>query len=144
MVGGELGMYVAVWVVVVFVFFKDTASTEIYTYCHTLSLHDALPIWWVTKMIEQPKSSCSRSRRPTICTSSVASSAVVGRSEEHTSELQSLMRNSYAVFCLKQTHPQSIDNTAALSVRPIVTHKMTRGLLSSHGYSTYRRHESSE
>src|SRR3546814_9695727 len=24
-----------------------------------------------------------------------------GRSEEHTSELQSLMRNSYAVFCLK-------------------------------------------
>src|SRR3546814_3566903 len=28
------------------------------------------------------------------------------RSEEHTSELQSLMRNSYAVFCLKKT----IDN----------------------------------
>src|SRR3546814_6978729 len=26
-----------------------------------------------------------------------------GRSEEHTSELQSLMRTSYAVFCLKQT-----------------------------------------
>src|SRR3546814_1532248 len=26
----------------------------------------------------------------------------VTRSEEHTSELQSLMRNSYAVFCLKQ------------------------------------------
>src|SRR3546814_12786157 len=28
--------------------------------------------------------------------------AVGGRSEEHTSELQSLMRNSYAVFCLKK------------------------------------------
>src|SRR3546814_7626459 len=28
--------------------------------------------------------------------------AVVMRSEEHTSELQSLMRNSYAVFCLKK------------------------------------------
>src|SRR3546814_6721749 len=27
---------------------------------------------------------------------------VCGRSEEHTSELQSLMRNSYAVFCLKK------------------------------------------
>src|SRR3546814_1178517 len=26
------------------------------------------------------------------------------RSEEHTSELQSLMRISYAVFCLKKTH----------------------------------------
>src|SRR3546814_3824694 len=28
---------------------------------------------------------------------------LVARSEEHTSELQSLMRNSYAVFCLKKT-----------------------------------------
>src|SRR3546814_2778851 len=27
------------------------------------------------------------------------------RSEEHTSELQSLMRISYAVFCLKKTKP---------------------------------------
>src|SRR3546814_1790891 len=27
---------------------------------------------------------------------------IVGRSEEHTSELQSLMRISYAVFCLKK------------------------------------------
>src|SRR3546814_7346104 len=32
----------------------------------------------------------------------VARAAVVGRSEEHTSELQSLMRISYAVFCLKK------------------------------------------
>src|SRR3546814_1679920 len=30
--------------------------------------------------------------------------AVDLRSEEHTSELQSLMRISYAVFCLKKTH----------------------------------------
>src|SRR3546814_1868019 len=28
--------------------------------------------------------------------------ATMKRSEEHTSELQSLMRNSYAVFCLKK------------------------------------------
>src|SRR3546814_2953214 len=28
----------------------------------------------------------------------------LGRSEEHTSELQSLMRISYAVFCLKKQH----------------------------------------
>src|SRR3546814_6351391 len=27
---------------------------------------------------------------------------ILSRSEEHTSELQSLMRNSYAVFCLKK------------------------------------------
>src|SRR3546814_2938949 len=32
---------------------------------------------------------------------SVFSASVVKRSEEHTSELQSLMRISYAVFCLK-------------------------------------------
>src|SRR3546814_6806305 len=30
----------------------------------------------------------------------------VGRSEEHTSELQSLMRISYAVFCLKKKQTQ--------------------------------------
>src|SRR3546814_8620714 len=30
-----------------------------------------------------------------------------GRSEEHTSELQSLMRISYAVFCLKKTNNQT-------------------------------------
>src|SRR3546814_2764522 len=34
-----------------------------------------------------------------------------GRSEEHTSELQSLMRISYAVFCLKNTKKQSIKST---------------------------------
>src|SRR3546814_1798522 len=32
----------------------------------------------------------------------VADADVRGRSEEHTSELQSLMRISYAVFCLKK------------------------------------------
>src|SRR3546814_5858796 len=30
------------------------------------------------------------------------------RSEEHTSELQSLMRNSYAVFCLKKKNKHTI------------------------------------
>src|SRR3546814_6798372 len=33
---------------------------------------------------------------------------VWGRSEEHTSELQSLMRISYAVFCLKKKNPQPL------------------------------------
>src|SRR3546814_2115955 len=32
----------------------------------------------------------------------VVHTADIGRSEEHTSELQSLMRTSYAVFCLKK------------------------------------------
>src|SRR3546814_2414268 len=43
-------------------------------------------------------------RRATAQTSSkdVEGKQVVLRSEEHTSELQSLMRSSYAVFCLKK------------------------------------------
>src|SRR3546814_3445431 len=45
--------------------------------------------------------------RTTDSTASIASSCFQpssssGRSEEHTSELQSLMRISYAVFCLKK------------------------------------------
>src|SRR3546814_4270220 len=33
-----------------------------------------------------------------------------GRSEEHTSELQSLMRISYAVFCLKKKNTEKSDS----------------------------------
>src|SRR3546814_3743208 len=38
------------------------------------------------------------------------------RSEEHTSELQSLMRNSYAVFCLKKKKylKQTLDNASII------------------------------
>src|SRR3546814_3579370 len=44
------------------------------------------------------------SRRPSGASdmSGCAAPAPAGRSEEHTSELQSLMRISYAVFCLKK------------------------------------------
>src|SRR3546814_1786213 len=41
--------------------------------------------------------SCGQLRRPV-----VGAARAEIRSEEHTSELQSLMRNSYAVFCLKK------------------------------------------
>src|SRR3546814_3339805 len=55
------------------------------------------------------------SHRPTGATAAIDDShALAGpatvvwstRSEEHTSELQSLMRNSYAVFCLKKKKTQ--------------------------------------
>src|SRR3546814_10142597 len=39
-----------------------------------------------------------------------AAIAEIGRSEEHTSELQSLMRISYAVFCLKKNKLTSAAN----------------------------------
>src|SRR3546814_9719520 len=37
-----------------------------------------------------------------------AALVLVNRSEEHTSELHSLMRNSYAVFCLKKKNKNNI------------------------------------
>src|SRR3546814_6932231 len=38
----------------------------------------------------------------------IGDGAASDRSEEHTSELQSLMRITYAVFCLKKKNPQHI------------------------------------
>src|SRR3546814_2888510 len=49
------------------------------------------PVPWISV----PQTTGWQSSRP-------ASSAPWARSEEHTSELQSLMRTSYAVFCLKK------------------------------------------
>src|SRR3546814_2179444 len=37
-----------------------------------------------------------------------------GRSEEHTSELPSLMRTSYAVFCLKKKKPNLTKHTRVI------------------------------
>src|SRR6184192_814868 len=72
-----------------FFFFKDTATTEIYTSIDTLSLHDALPI-----------SACEFSTSTVVRCPPAASRCT--RSEEHTSELQSPIDISYAVFCLKK------------------------------------------
>src|SRR3546814_3464343 len=42
----------------------------------------------------------------------------LGRSEEHTSELQSLMRISYAVFCLKKKNKQHIPHNTNKAYNP--------------------------
>src|SRR3546814_4533615 len=44
------------------------------------------------------------------------------RSEEHTSELQSLMRNSYAVFCLKKKNTDPETYTQISTTHIVVTH----------------------
>src|SRR3546814_5758019 len=47
------------------------------------------------------------------------------RSEEHTSELQSLMRISYAVFCLKKQKKRvttETDEISAITMKQCVTH----------------------
>src|SRR3546814_7946363 len=74
---------------------------------------------------EWPRSSCCRQdvpRRVPTCprapvqgrrtaSDDCSDNATIIRSEEHTSELQSLMRISYAVFCLKKKkHKKSITN----------------------------------
>src|SRR3546814_4584206 len=53
-----------------------------------------------------PTTCCPRARCSTWCSASSTS-----RSEEHTSELQSLMHISYAVFCLKKKKLRTSDCT---------------------------------
>src|SRR3546814_6990205 len=115
-----------VTIVVWFFFFNETATTVIYTYGHTLSLHDALPIsrGVLQNLIGYDEDGkiriCAGGRRYRALKLLLKAKAIPGtfevpveirskdealeiRSEEHTSELQSLMRISYAVFCLKKT-----------------------------------------
>src|SRR3546814_5802191 len=111
-----------------------------YTYCHTLALHAALPIWTVEGQGQVPAYAAylasvlkeggfadseititpmgetatlvarwpgTGNAKPIVLLGHMDVVAAKAedwerRSEEHTSELQSLMRISYVVFCLKQ------------------------------------------
>src|SRR6058998_4363983 len=75
-------------------FFNDTATTEIYTVMNTLSLHDALPIW-------------QSAYDHMLAGVHAVDERQIARSEEHTSELQSLITISYAAFCLKKKKIQT-------------------------------------
>src|SRR3546814_1804494 len=59
--------------------------------------------------------------------------AWMGRSEEHTSELQSLMRISYAVFCLKKKKKQ-INNIAHAIIH------LKRPHITPHNKFTHKKH----
>src|SRR3546814_8617272 len=52
-----------------------------------------------------------------------------GRSEEHTSELQSLMRISYAVFCLKKKNMKKKKNERNVYVHALNKHLSTNSKL---------------
>src|SRR3546814_14577361 len=54
------GMGSSMFMSLLFFFFNHTPTTEIYTYCHTLSLHDALPICFGAPGIE-PQGKIARS-----------------------------------------------------------------------------------
>src|SRR3546814_4369608 len=47
------------------------------------------------------------------------------RSEEHTSELQSIMRISYAVFCLKQKKTEHTDDKTTQTTRSYECYSLT-------------------
>src|SRR3546814_17909859 len=105
---------------VVFVFFvglmirlppRSTRTDTLFPYT-TLFRSPRRSRQWIMSACRQPCSAgwTTRSRRQSIARKTSASrhfptstSPPTIRSEEHTSELQSLMRNSYAVFCLKKT-----------------------------------------
>src|SRR3546814_17877185 len=97
--------------------FHGTATTDIYTYWHPRSLHDALPSSVGHRHVDvvpvHPHLHRHRERLTVIDPGAAWLSEETAddlvrlrheriRSEEHTSELQSLMRISYAVFCLKK------------------------------------------
>src|SRR3546814_3470233 len=64
--------------------------------CQTWSSPQAAADWATRVLGEREQRTCEN------CTKTQTTPGVGLRSEEHTSELQSLMRISYAVFCLKQ------------------------------------------
>src|SRR5690349_23153616 len=69
-------------------FFNATATTDIYT----LSLHDALPIFFLAALMMTVSYPDTHARSLAVAVALFASSLVKGsrvRSEEHTSELQS-------------------------------------------------------
>src|SRR3546814_7976162 len=149
------------------VYSNDPAPTDIYTYRHTLSRHDALPICpgRGDHPVHDPRRAGRRRPHRGLAPGPhreglrirpgrgrTAGQAVQGdaeadeadawdlrdeegarqgeegqegqegrpghgRSEEHTSELQSLMRISYAVFCLKKINKEDIVKDKANMVR---------------------------
>src|SRR3546814_4959433 len=108
--------------------FNSPATTRIYAYCNTISLHYALPIYNAAGIGRH--TDCAQRRRggsaggggkaAAACNQRVSRNRGPPRSEEHTSELQSLMRISYAVFCLKK---KSFIASYTNSVRDILTDK---------------------
>src|SRR3546814_10504467 len=69
------------------------------------------------------RETCGSARIRQTCDRSCSRSPAPGRSEEHTSELQSLMRISYAVLCLKKKNNKH-DNTNSTPTRRDESHTL--------------------
>src|SRR3546814_8359568 len=64
--------------------------------------------------------------------------AQIGRSEEHTSELQSLMRISYAVFCLKKKKSTKETSTTEQNLRQKDTTSVTTNTTRTYTVHTHK------
>src|SRR2546427_6837792 len=83
----------------VFFFFNDTATTEIYT----LSLHDALPIWVRGSLRPGEVLFALPLRLETVSRSNVREGPGAGYADRKSTRLNSSHSQiSYAVFCLKK------------------------------------------
>src|SRR5207237_9843175 len=105
-----------------FLFFTDTATTEIYT----LSLHDALPISLRHKLIPgAPACVNARSIQPSLSKSKATTTKTVGRSEEHTSELQSHLNLVCRLLLEKKKQHESLEDNRIIKFVSSVISKAT-------------------
>src|SRR3546814_10500820 len=91
----------------------------------------AIPVGSRTSAGWAPVTTISRNYRSAVA----LAAALAFRSEEHTSELQSLMRISYAVFCLKKKIQQQTIKENNTSITLIPNNKYTNIPL-QHKYNT--------
>src|SRR3546814_18569881 len=75
---------------------RSTRTDTLFPYTTLFRAHDGIP------SIFAPSISAAVYASSSALASDAGSGRIAARSEEHTSELQSLMRISYAVFCLKK------------------------------------------
>src|SRR3546814_3905027 len=93
--------------------FRSTATTT------APSSTGSFPGSWSRAAASAPIS--QRSHRASRCATKPPTASRTRRSEEHTSELQSLMRISYAVFCLKKKKNKPSNDSTEHQVNQIQT-----------------------
>src|SRR3546814_8592441 len=83
------------------------------------------PVW--------PPPSVTVMTEPLMCTRSTPPAAN-SRSEEHTSELQSLMRISYAVFCLKKKKTRPHTTNREIRIKHNITNRIKNHSIRQNSY----------
>src|SRR5258705_3387734 len=108
-------MWFAASISLSFFFFNDTATTEIYT----LSLHDALPIWWAKARLRRaPPLLKEVGGHAALCPPYKPSLFAMTRRDRKSTRLNSShLGISYAVFCLKKKHQEPTQHAIDMKLR---------------------------